>query len=300
MSAHAGALSPSDVAHCRALLSAGSKSFDTASRALPARLRAPVAVLYAFCRISDDCIDESSDPRGALVELRARLDGIYGGRPLDEPVDRALAAMVREHDLPRAPLDALLEGYAWDAEERRYATFSELLGYCARVASSVGVAMTYLMGARDPYVLARAIDLGAAMQLTNIARDVGEDARRGRIYLPTSWLEMSDPAHLRLDRSVRDATRRLLDQADTLYARALTGVPHLPSDCRLAIRSAAYLYREIGHLVRARGDDGFTARVSTSVPQKAQLVARAAWDERSARREPLRDPVLSEAAFLLA
>lgn len=288
-----------DVAHCRALLRAGSKSFDTASRALPARLRDPVAVLYAFCRVSDDAIDEASDPAAALVTLRARLDAICAGRSTSDPVDRALGVVMRAHALPRAPLDALLEGYAWDAEGRRYPTLSALLGYCARVASSVGVAMTYLMGEREQSVLARAIDLGAAMQLTNIARDVGQDAGLGRIYLPQAWLSARDPAHLTLDGQVRDATRRLLDHAETLYERALTGVPHLPADCRLAIRSAAYLYREIGRQVRAAGDDGVTTRQSTSAATKARLLVAAAWDERVARRELLSVEVLAEGEFLL-
>jgi phytoene synthase len=295
-------LDPRDVAHCRALLAAGSKSFDAASRALPRRLRDPVAVLYAFCRVSDDAVDESGDASAAQEALTLRLDGIYRGAPSEDPVDRALSSIVASHALPRAPLDALLEGYAWDAGERSYATLSELYGYCARVAASVGVAMTYLMGERDRSVLARAIDLGVAMQLTNIARDVGEDARRGRIYLPLQWIETRNvlqPEALRLDRSVRDATRRLLDDAEVLYARALLGVPHLPSDCRLAIRSAAYFYRAIGRRVRMAGDDGVTQRQSTSTLEKAALLSQALIDDRIAKAEPLRDPVLPEAAFLL-
>ncbi len=299
---------PADVSACRALLAAGSKSFHAASRALPARLRDPVAVLYAFCRVSDDAIDESDDPVAALRALTDRLDGIYGGAPHPDPVDRALAIVVREHALPRAPLDALLEGYAWDAEERTYATRSALYGYCARVAASVGVAMTFLMGVRDRSVLARAIDLGIAMQLTNIARDVGEDARRGRIYLPLEWIAPHDPERLRLDASVRAATRRLLDDAEVLYQRALLGVPHLPADCRLAIRSAAYFYRAIGRKVREAGDDGVTQRQSTSALAKGALLTQALIDDRLTRAAPrdpsqrdpaLSDPVLLEAAFLL-
>jgi len=292
-------LDPKDVAHCRALLAAGSKSFDTASRALPARLRPPVAVLYAFCRVSDDAIDESNDPSAALASLRERLDGIYRGSPSADPVDRALAAVVASHALPRAPLDALLEGYAWDASERTYPSLSALYGYCARVAASVGVAMTYLMGEREPLILARAIDLGVAMQLTNITRDVGEDAKRGRIYLPTEWIEARSPRDLRLDRSVRDATRRLVDDAEVLYARALLGIPHLPADCRTAVRTAAYFYRAIGRRVRAAGDDGVTRRQSTSGLEKAALWSQASLDERFARARVLHDPVLPEAAFLL-
>lgn len=288
-----------DVAHCRALLRRGSQSFDAAARVLPSRLTAPVAVLYAFCRVSDDAIDEASDPGAALEALRQRLERIASNRPDADPVDRALAAVMRVHGLPRGPLEALLEGYAWDAEGRAYATFSELLGYCARVASSVGVAMTHLMGVHEPRVLARAIDLGAAMQLTNVARDVGEDARRGRLYLPAAWVGAPDLATLAPSPAIRRATLRLLDEAETLYERALLGVPHLPADCRLAIRGAADIYRAIGAHVRAAGGDGVSRRHRTSGLEKTALLAAAAWNERRADRRPLRDDVLPEAAFLL-
>ena len=174
---------------CRAILGRGSKSFAAASRLLPARLRDPVACYYAFCRVSDDAVDESSDPRAALDALRGRLDRVYAGRPDAHPADRGLAWVVASHRVPRAPLDALLDGYLWDVEGRRYRDLSGVRAYSARVAASVGVVMTLLMGRREDYVLHRAADLGVAMQLTNIARDIGEDARAGRLYLPTAWLE---------------------------------------------------------------------------------------------------------------
>jgi phytoene synthase len=249
--------------------------------------------------VSDDAIDDASDPDRALTLLRARLDRIVNGRADEDPVDRALSLVMREHRLQRAPLDALLEGYAWDARGQRYGSLSELLGYCARVASSVGVLMTTLMGVRDSSVLSRAIDLGAAMQLTNIARDVGEDARRGRIYLPEQWLSVRDPARLTMSPDVSAATLRLLAEAEVLYARALTGVPYLPADARLAIRSAAYIYRAIGRRVRDAGGDGMTRRHTTSALDKAVLLGAALLDEQRATRGPLVDVVLPEAAFLL-
>jgi phytoene synthase len=287
-----------DVEHCRALLRAGSQSFDAAARLLPARLVPSVAVLYAFCRVSDDAIDEAAEPEVALSALRRRLDEVFAGTATADPVDRALTAVVRAHRLPRAPLDALLEGYAWDASGRRYGTLEALLGYCARVASSVGVAMTHLMGVDDRRVLARAIDLGAAMQLTNVARDVGQDARMGRLYLPSAWV--GEPALERLTPTpaIRRATSRLLDEADVLYERALLGVPYLPADCRLAIRAAAAFYRQIGAHVRRAGGDGVTRRHATSPLEKAALLAELALEPPAPRR-PLSDDVLAEAAFLL-
>lgn len=296
---------PADLAHCHALLARGSASFHAASRALPARLRDPVAVLYAFCRVSDDAIDEGNDPGAALERLRARLDAVYAGAPEHDPVDRALAWAAEAHGLPRAPLDALLEGYAWDAEGRRYDSFEALVGYCARVAASVGVAMTHLMGAHEAPVLARAIDLGVAMQLVNVARDVGEDARRGRLYLPRAWLREAGvdvEAFLAApmpSAGVRAVTLRVLDRAEILGARAALGIPYLPSDSRLAVRAAARIYLDIGRIVRERGGDGVTARARTTSARKLLLFTLAAAEDARAVRAPIVDPVLPEAAFLL-
>ncbi|MCB9598565.1 MAG: phytoene/squalene synthase family protein, partial [Sandaracinaceae bacterium] len=202
------------------MLGRGSKSFAAASRLLPGRLRDPVAAYYAFCRVSDDAVDESDDPSAALASLRARLDAIIAGAPGSHVADQGLAWVMREHRIGRAPLDALLEGYAWDVAGRRYETLSDVRAYAARVAGSVGVVMTLLMGPRDPRVLARAADLGVAMQLTNIARDVGEDARAGRLYLPMAWLraEGLDPdaflARPRFGPAIGVAVCRLLDHAE--------------------------------------------------------------------------------------
>lgn len=293
--------SDADLAHCHALLARGSRSFSFAARLLPARLRDPVAALYAFCRVSDDLVDESPTPREATAALHARLDAIYRGAPIDDPVDRSLGWLVSELALPRAPLDALLEGYLWDAEGRRYDDLSGVIAYSARVAASVGVAMTWLMGPRDRDVLARASDLGVAMQLTNIARDVGEDARKGRVYLPLTWLDLSPEAldawlaAPRPTPAVRDATRRLLDHADVLYLRAEAGIPSLPPDVRLAIRAARRIYAEIGEVVRAHGHDSVTDRAVTTTLAKSRLAARALSDELVARTSASASRGLSDA-----
>jgi phytoene synthase len=293
--------SDADLAHCHALLARGSRSFSFAARLLPVRLRDPVAALYAFCRVSDDLVDESPSPSEATDALHARLDAIYRGTPADDPVDRSLAWLASELALPRAPLDALLEGYLWDAEGRRYDDLSGVIAYSARVAASVGVAMTWLMGPRDRDVLARASDLGVAMQLTNIARDVGEDARRGRVYLPLDWLGLSPDAleawlaAPRPTPEVRDATRRLLDHADVLYARAESGIPHLPSDVRLAIRAARRIYAEIGEVVRAHGHDSVTDRAFTTTLAKSRLAGLALADELAARTSSAASRGLSDA-----
>ncbi len=237
-------LRPDDVEACKAMLAAGSKSFSAASLLLPRHVRVPAAVFYAFCRVADDAVDESGDPDGAVVMLRGRLDRVFAGTPDDDPVDRSLAVIVARHRLPRAVFDALIDGFVWDAAGREYETLSEVVAYSARVASTIGVIMTLLMGVRDRDTLARACDLGVAMQLTNIARDVGEDAERGRIYLPRAWMREAgvDPeaflAKPEFSPALGEVVRRLLEHADELYVRAEAGIPRLPRNCRPSIRAA--------------------------------------------------------------
>lgn len=300
-------LAEGDLTACREILARGSKSFALASRALPARMRDPVAAFYAFCRVSDDAVDESADPRAALVTLRARVDAAMLGAPREDPVDRALAWLVHDHALPRAPIDALLDGYLWDVERRTHTTLSSTIAYSARVASSVGVAMTFLMGVRDRETLARAADLGVAMQLTNIARDVGEDARNGRIYLPLAWLEEEGAdvrallASPRFTPAIGRVVRRLLDHAAVLYARAELGIAALPADCRVAIRAASAIYEDIGRVIREREWDSVSARAYTSGTRKAVLLARSIAGEKLGARDASRsgDGPLPETAFLL-
>lgn len=291
----------SDDAVCRQMLRKGSKSFSAASLLLPRRLRQPVAALYAFCRVADDAIDEGAEPALALRGLEAALDRVYAGVPADDPIERALARVVHEHRIARAVLDALLEGFATDARGDRIADESALLDYAVRVASTVGVAVTLMMGVRDRDVLARASDLGVAMQLTNIARDVGEDAARGRIYLPTAWFHEH-----RLDRdrwlaaprfepAIAMMIERALALAETYYRRAETGIPSLPADCRPAIRAAAWIYADIGRVIRSRGGDAITGRARTSMWRKLVLLMRALR-----AKEPSWRPLPSEPAVPLA
>ncbi len=298
-----------DARRCREILREGSKSFHAASLFLPSRVRGPASVLYAFCRVADDAVDlvAPSAAPAAIEGLRRRLDGIFGGAPADDPIDRALSVVVDRFSMPRTPLDALLEGFVWDVEGRRYADMTALHGYCARVAAAVGVMMTVLMGRRAPGVLARACDLGVAMQLTNICRDVGEDARNGRVYLPLDWLfeEGLDADGLvsrpRYTPALGRVVERVLAEADRLYARSDRGVPMLPRDCRAAIRAARLLYSSIGTEVRRRGGDSVSARAVVPGRRKARLLARSFAAPLSASAVPAVDeaPALPAVRFLL-
>ena len=267
---------------CRELMRDGSKSFFMASRLLPSAVRAPATALYAFCRVADDAIDTSGHPATALRDLGARLDAVYAGAPHGHTADVALAAVVADARLPRALLDALLEGFAWDAEGRRYETIEDLHAYGARVAGTVGAMMALVMDTRDERSLARACELGVAMQLTNIARDVGEDARNKRVYLPLQWLreEGVDPdafiAAPVFDARIARIVQRLLAEADRLYARGECGVGGLPRGCRPAIQAARLVYAEIGRALQSRGCDSVHHRATVHTARKLQLLVRAA------------------------
>jgi phytoene synthase len=295
-----------DFRACRTIIANGSKSFHAASLLLPAVLREPAFALYAFCRVSDDAVDAEGGQTAALHRLRARLDAAYAGTPFASPVDRALSDTVRRFHIPKVVFDALLEGFAWDVEGRRYRTLSDIYAYSARVAGSVGVMMSCMMGVRTPDLLARACDLGVAMQLTNIARDVGEDARNGRLYLPRQWLEEGGlniaawMAHPTPDPRVCAAVLRLLDAADVLYARADAGIAGLPASCRPAIRAARLIYADIGVRVRALGGDGVTRRAVTPASRKVVLAARAFTGPGRLAHAALRAPPLAQTRYLVA
>lgn len=293
-----------DRAACRAAIRAGSKSFFAASLLLPPSVRTSAYGLYAFCRLSDDAVDEAGGNRAAaLARLERRLTAAVAGRPENHPADRALAEVLARHAIPETLPRALLEGLAWDLQGRRYDSLSDLAAYAARVAGAVGAMMTLVMGVRDPHALARACDLGVAMQFTNIARDVGEDARAGRLYLPRAWLAaagldtrafLADP---RPDPALEQVVAHLLAAADRLYARAEPGIAALPPACRPAIRAARTIYAEIGRAVEANDLDSVTRRARVSGRRKAGLLARAVLP--APRRDGLEAPPLSETAFLV-
>ena len=174
-------IDPADMEHCKEAIRHGSLSFHTASRLLPSEVRDPALALYAFCRLADDAVDLHDEKAGAVLSLRDRLDLVYAGRPRNAAPDRAFAAVVEDFEMPRALPEALLEGLAWDAVGRRYDTLSGVFDYSARVAAAVGAMMCVLMRVRDADALARACDLGVAMQLTNISREIGRASCRERV-----------------------------------------------------------------------------------------------------------------------
>ena len=275
---------PRLVAAAADTISKGSKSFAAAARLFDPPTRESAILLYAWCRHCDDVVDgqvlghgaaPQADGADRLAELEGQTRSALAGEPQSEPAFAGLQAVVQRHAIPdRYPLQHL-DGFRMDVDERRYDTIHDTLDYAYHVAGVVGVMMGQIMGVRDPSILDRASDLGIAFQLTNIARDVVEDAAAGRVYLPRSWLaEAGIPAGEiaalpHRERLTRVASR-LLHEAEPYYRSAAIGIGALPFRAAWAIATARGVYRQIGVEVRAKGARAWDERVSTSAGQKAR------------------------------
>ena len=261
----------------RQILAHHSKSFAFAGRLLPAWCRDDAAALYDWCRRCDDAVDVPRDeltPARAVAQLRDELDRIYGAGVESDPTLAGFQEVVRRHAIPRRYAEDLVDGMAMDVGAVRYHTFDRLLLYCYRVAGTVGLMMAHIMGVRDRAALRRAVDLGIAMQLTNICRDVAEDAARDRVYLPTELLEAcrwpGDP-NGETGRTVAELLRR----ADDFYASADRGLSALPVRCAIGIRAARLIYAEIGRVIARRRFDTRARRAVVSRRRKGWLALRA-------------------------
>jgi phytoene synthase len=261
----------------RQILAHHSKSFSIAGRLLPAWCRDDAAALYAWCRRCDDAVDSPADPavRAAAVQrLRVELDAVAAGAPQSDPVLAGFQAVVRARAIPLQHAHELIDGMAMDIQPRRYRTFEELLLYCYRAAGTVGLMMAHLMNVREPEALRRAADLGIAMQLTNICRDVAEDEQRGRVYLPQELLERNGSADA--DRRAATAVEELLRRAERFYRSGDVGLRRLPLRCVLGIRAARLIYADIGRQLARTGFDVRAGRAVVSRGRKLWLVLRAA------------------------
>ena len=261
----------------RRILAHHSKSFAFAGRLLPAWCRDDAAALYAWCRRCDDAVDGPRDMAtraAAVVQLRTELARIYGDGVETDAVLAGFQEVVRRHAIPRRCAEDLIAGMAMDVGTVRYRTFDQLLLYCYRAAGTVGLMMAHIMGVRDPLALLRAADLGIAMQLTNICRDVAEDAERDRTYLPADVLEgcrrLHDPGG-----EVGRAVAELLRRADDFYASADAALPALPLRCAIGIRAARLIYADIGRVIARRHFDVRAGRAVVSRGRKTWLALRA-------------------------
>jgi len=261
----------------RLIIQRGSKSFAVAARLFDQETRENAYMLYAWCRHCDDVIDNQelgfgSSPQPAevtqaiLSELRRKTQAAIDDQPSDEPVFEGLRYVLKRNEIPGCYALQLLDGFEMDASNHRYVTLADTLQYCYYVAGVVGIMMAYVMGARDAEALQRATDLGIAFQLTNIARDVQEDAAVDRVYLPADWLaeagipvgELQQPQYAQ---QLAAVVERLLNEADRYYASAPEGLRALGFRSAWAVAAAQGVYRAIGELVRERGAMAWEERV---------------------------------------
>ena len=274
--------------HSREVIRKGSKSFAAAARLFDSATRDNVYMLYAWCRYCDDEIDgqelgfAKAEPETRTIQQRLELilgltERALAGETMAEPPFQGLQRIVAEYSIPhRYPLE-LIEGFAMDAQGRRYFTLEETLLYCYHVAGVVGVMMAYVMGVREPAALKRAADLGIAFQLTNIVRDIIDDAENGRCYLPEELLkrfdvpvdEVQKPEHRQ---GVFRVANLLLDEADRYYESAVEGIRMLPSRSAWAICTASGVYRDIGEIVRNQGESAWQQRAIVSKTRKLYWV----------------------------
>ena len=290
----------------RDTIDAGSKSFALASRVLSPAVRDDATLLYAYCRHADDLVDGQLMGHGQLsdyksgqadrvAELRATTLRALSGERIGEPHYDALAGVVARHDLPHRHVMELVDGFQMDADDRVYRTVGDTLDYGYHVAGVVGVMMAWLMGVRDAATLDRASDLGIAFQLTNIARDVVDDARAGRVFVPQDVLrthgapiEADQLADERNWPAAHRAAVHLLDVAEPYYESARQGVAELGFRDGWAILTALKVYRDIGQRLRQLGPEGWHGRVSTGKGRKIALASGAvfpAMGRRAIRRE---------------
>ena len=270
---------------CRGVTRAHSRTFYLASGLLSPAKRWAVRALYALCRITDDLVDAptTAAPVDALGEWRRR---VLEGRPT--PANAVVTAWINTqstYHIPRRYTEQLFDGVQRDLAQSRYDTFDDLAAYCYGVASTVGLMAMHIVGFEGPHAIPYAVRLGVALQLTNILRDIGEDWRAGRLYLPREELEHfgvaeEDIASARIDERWQALMRFEIDRVRTLYAAALPGVGLLHPDGRLAIAAAAELYQAILDDIEEHAFDVFARLAHTASWEKLQRLPGIWWRAR--------------------
>lgn len=271
-------------AYTIALTAFHSRSFHLASGLLPAPKRRAVRALYAFCRVSDDIVDSPrGNPDAELAEWRRRA--LAAHPPAYDPVALAWGDAGRRYLIPPRYVEQLIDGVARDLHQTRYTSFDELAAYSYGVASTVGLMSMHIIGYADSAAVPHAIKLGVALQTTNILRDVGEDLRAGRVYLPTEELAAhglteDDLAAGLVTARWRAFMRFQIGRNRQLYRQARPGIAMLASDGRLAISAAADLYRAILDDIEAHDYDVFNRRARVSTARKLRMLPAIWWRAR--------------------
>lgn len=268
---------------CRLITKREARNFFYAFLTLPAAKRRAIYAAYAFCRHCDDAVDELAsldDKQAALADLTARLDEAYNGNP-QGPVFTALAHTAQTYDIPQSYFYDVIRGVEMDLTNNRYQTFQDLRLYCYRVASVVGLICLQIFGYSHPKAKDYAVDLGLAMQLTNILRDVQEDLARDRIYLPLDELHRFGYSEDELRNQVRnDAQRRLIafqvERAQSLFQSGAKLLPYLSPRSRACPAVLAAIYARILRRIASNDHNVFGGRISLSSREKL-LVMTTTW-----------------------
>ncbi len=270
--------------YCEQKAAQSGSSFHYSFRLLPAPRRTAITALYAFCREVDDVVDEVSDPNVARVKLawwRTQVEAIYDGAP-QHPVARALVPVVRAYPIAKGDLQTVVDGMQMDLDQVRYVDFAELETYCHRVAGVVGVMSAAIFGYEDAATRDYARDLGIAFQLTNIIRDVGEDARRGRIYLPQDELARFGVAPSDVLRALHsDAFVALMrfqvERARAWYDRAFAKLPARDRRAQRAGLAMAAIYRTLLEEIARDDYRVLDRRIALTPLRKLWIATRTAW-----------------------
>ncbi len=277
----AGSGLETDYARCAEITRRASSNFYYAFMLLPAERRRVIYAVYAFCRFVDNIADDGSvrTPELLLTRWREELDRVYQGQAR-RPVSRALSDGVRRFNIPREHFDQIIAGAEMDLTRHRYAAFEELRLYCYRVASAVGLICIEIFGYTNPAAKIYAEKLGVAFQLTNILRDVSEDASRGRIYLPLEDLARFGVSEDDILRGVYNASFvRLMefeaDRAQQFYREAEAALPAEDRPALLAAEAMRLIYGALLDRIRRSNYRVMGRRYTVSAPWKLYLVGRA-------------------------
>jgi phytoene synthase len=271
-------------AYCEQKAAQSGSSFYHSFRFLPPARRRAITALYAFCREVDDAVDDTGDPGVARIKLawwRGQVAAIFGGAP-QHPVAQALKPVVMEFAVREAQLQAVIDGMAMDLEQQRYLDFAMLERYCDLVAGGVGLMSAEIFGYSDPATLVYARDLGVAFQLTNIIRDVGEDARRGRIYLPQDELDRfgvraDDILSARASAGFTALMRFQVARARAIYRRALEALPAADRQAQRPGLIMAAIYRALLDAIERADFQVLDRRVALSPLRKAWIAWTTSW-----------------------
>ena len=270
--------------YCSEKAAASGSSFYQSFRFLPPPRRRAITALYAFCREVDDVVDEVSDPAVARVKLawwRTEVHAIFSGTPR-HPVAQALQSVVRDFPLPEEHFQAVIDGMNMDLEQNRYLDFTTLERYCHRVAGVVGLMSAEIFGRTQAATLDYARNLGIAFQLTNIIRDVGEDARRGRIYLPqdemaAAGVTAEDLFQRRVTPEFQTLMKQQVVRARTFYSTAMSALPAVDRRAQRPGLIMAAIYEALLTEIERDGFHVLDQRIALTPVRKAWLAWKTSW-----------------------